>query len=226
MKGITRKNTRQGKTYPSEKTRWAYWMQAIEPKSDALNKAFPNYHPQWLQVSQRMVIGPENFIFLRLMLGMTVEQCAAYLRVGEQTVRRWESGKIPVPFPEFELLRMISESVSFKLSHPEWDGWFISSEGKLVSPFDGCAHTPDDLNLIPLNQSIKSSLERENERLKQELDEQIAENLRLRQMFLSQGVVDELYGLHDRMSELVKQIATARVLPFRPGKDDDQEKVA
>lgn len=41
-------------TGPSQKTRWAYYVQAIEPKSDAINRAFPDYHPQWVVQSQRL----------------------------------------------------------------------------------------------------------------------------------------------------------------------------
>ena len=173
-----------------------------------------------------MTIAPENFMFLRLSLGMSVEQCAAYLRTSVRTVGRWENGTVPAPFAEFELLRMVFESVGFKLSHSEWDGWFISTEGKLVSPFDGVAHTPDDINLMSLTHSIKAGLEIENTELKKALAEAAAENTRLRQLFLSDGVVDELYSLHGRMNDLIQQLATAHVLPF-PGQSSDKvEKAA
>ena len=79
---------------PSEKTRWAYFMQAIEPKSEAINKAFPGYHPQWVQLSQQLTIAPENFINLRRAVGLSRKQCAAYLRTSLTTVARWERGKI------------------------------------------------------------------------------------------------------------------------------------
>lgn len=213
---------------PGKLTQWAYFMQAIEPKSEAINKAFPGYHPQWVQQSQKMTIGPENFMLLRLMLGMSQKQCAAFLRAGESTVRKWESGDSPVPFAEFELLRLILESVSFRTSHPEWDGWFISKDGKLVSPNGGrCGYTPDDLNMITLTIAEKSRLSSEVNKLQAAFDSAVAENTRLRQMFLSQGVVDELTAMQDRLSSLVASIATARVIPFRMADIEQQkEKVA
>lgn len=225
MKNTTRLNKTH--TGPSKQTRWAYMMQAIEPKSEALNKMFPGYHPQWVQMSQMMTIGPENFMYLRLLLGMTVEQCAAYLRVNVRSIRMWESGSSPVPFAEFELMRLVLESVSFKTSHPKWDGWFISSDGKLVSPQEKShCFTPDDLKLLVQTYTEKAWLTCEVQRLKKELGEAVEENTRLRQMFLSQGVVDELHSLQDRMNSLIKQIATAQVIPFQAAEDAPMEKAA
>jgi hypothetical protein len=42
-----------------------------------------------------------------------------------------------------------------------------------------------------------------------------AENTKLRQMFVDQGVVDELYTMKDRLTSLVKQMGTARILPLK-----------
>ncbi|MBI5658037.1 MAG: hypothetical protein HZC43_00430 [Nitrosomonadales bacterium] len=174
-----------------------------------------------------MTIGPENFMFARLALGMTQEQCAAYLRTTTTTIHRWESGLAPVPFAEFELLRLVLESVSFKFSHPEWDGWFMSQKGELVSPIAGdCCYTPSDLNLLPYTHAKNSRLAGEVRRLEAALNLAAEENTRLRQMFLSQGVVDELYSLQDRMNGLIKQLATARVVPFPAAADVPLEKAA
>ena len=221
-----RNTTRQPKMRKqlSEKSRWAYFMQAIEPKSEAINKAFADYHPQWVQLSQKVTITPEGFTFLRLALGMSTVQCAAYLRAGERTIRRWESGSIPVPFAAFELLRLILESTHFKLSHPDWDGWFISQKGVLVSPNVGrCEYTPARLEWISWQGTEATKLQTEVYRLQRALEEVQKENTKLRQMFLSQGVVDELYSLHDRMNGLIKQLATAHVVLF-PATEDKQRK--
>ena len=163
---------------------------------------------------------------MRLALGMTQKQCAAYLRAGESTIRKWESGSSHVPFAEFELLRLIWESVSFKMSHPEWDGWFISEKGELVSPDLGGrqgSFTPERLNWLSWMSNDAAMARNEAKQLKTDLDEAIAENTRLRQMFLSQGVVDELYSLHDRMSGLVKQLATAHVIPLHADKEESTD---
>lgn len=232
-----RNTTRQPKTrkqYPSDKTQWAYWMQAIEPTSEAINAAFPGYHPQWVQMSQMRKISPEVFKGMRETLGLNQARCAAYLRVDTRTIRRWENGEMNISFAAFELLRLVSESIRFKVSHKDWDGWFISDKGVLVSPDLGCRQnqfTPERLNWLSLNSEEASRLRGEVARLKAELDEAKAMNTKLRKMFLSQGVVDELYDLQDRMNGLVKQLATAHIVPFHVNKcevieDKHMEKVA
>lgn len=227
MKNTTKqKNPRK----PSrDKNAWAYWMQAIEPKSEELNKAFPGYHPQWVQMSQMMTIGAANFMLMRLTLGITVEQCAAYLRVSTQTIGKWESDREPIPFAAFELMRVVIESVTFKLSHPEWTGWFIDlKNGKLVSPDEGKrSYAPDDLNMLTRAISEKSRLAGEVQRIKNELDAAVTENTRLRQMFLSQGVVDELAMMKDKLDKLMKNIGTAHIIPFASASEEQKkEKVA
>ena len=215
-------------TQPSVKTRWAYWMQAIEPTSEALNRTFPEYHPQWVRMSQRLTIGSENFINLRRSLGLSLVQCAAYLRVGLSTIRRWESGKVDIPFANFELLRLILESVPFKLSHPEWDGWFVSDTGMLMSPDYGrIGFTPEQLNASTLTNAENALLTNEVSRLQTELNEAVSENTRLRQLFLSQGVVDELAVMQDKLNNLMDSIGTAHVIPFPiVACEQSQEKVA
>lgn len=218
MKNTTRK--KKPHRGPSEKSRWAYWMQAIEPASMAINDAFPGYHPQWLQQSQAITISAENFKWMRKALGMSQPQCAAYLRVGVSTVRRWESGKQDAPFMAFELLRMVYENAKFKLSHSDWDGWFINNKGALISPnVGGNGYTPAQLDWLSWQQSDAvveaKNLRAEVVRLKSEVDVATEENTRLRQMFVTQGVVDELAAMQDTISELMSRIATAKIIPFQ-----------
>lgn len=205
---------------PSEKTRWAYFMQAIEPRDEAINRAFPGYHPQWIAQSQTITIAGENFHWMRRGMGLTVEQCAAYLRVDPSTVRRWEADTVPVPFTAFELLRVISTTVFFKLSHHRWDGWFISQhDGALVSPDYGITATPEDINALQHVQSKLSRLESENQSLKAEIVEMQAENTRLREQFVSQGVVSELAAMQERIGSIMARINTAEVIPFTHPKE-------
>lgn len=221
------KNTTKQKilhTQPSKKSSWAYWMQGIEPKSEAINKMFPNYHPQWVQMSQTMTIGAENFTLLRLVLGMSLGQCAAYLRTNQKTVAAWESGRIPVPFAEFELMRIVLESVQFKLSHPKWDGWFINKDGMLHSPdLGGKGFSPELLHLSVMTRREVPVLHAELTKLQSKLDAAIAENTKLRQMFLSQGVVDELAAMKDKLDKLMNSIGTAHIVPF-PSTSEEQQK--
>lgn len=225
MKNTTKK--RGSHNTPSQKTRWAYWMQAIEPKSEALNKAFPDYHPQWVQLSQKLTISPENFIVLRTALGMNREQCAAYLRVDRSCISKWEIGKQPVHFAAFELLRVIFESVQFRMSHPAWDGWFIGAHGELNSPdVGGKGFTPEQLVWSSMTRNEAALLRNDVARLQADLDESLAENTRLRQLFVAQGVVDELSAMQDTINELMARIATAKIIPFPAAAEQLLEKTA
>lgn len=227
LKNTTRqKNPRKR---PSDKTRWAYFMQCIEPTSEEINKAFPDYHPQWLQLSQQLTIGAANFKNLRLSLGLTVTQCAAYLRADKSTLHKWEKGVSPVPFAEFELLRLVLESVRFKMSHAKWDGWFINNHGVLHSPdIGGKGFTPEQLVWSTMTRSEAALLRNDVTKLQSQLDAAIAENTALREMFLSNGVTDEVAAVQEKINALMSRINTARVIPFVPAQQESQlkEKIA
>lgn len=221
MKNTTSKKKRH--TQLSEKTRWAYHMQAIEPTSEALNRAFPDYHPQWVQMSQRYNISPESFKGLRLSLGMTVTQCAAYLRANKSTLHKWEKGVSPVPFAEFELLRLVLESVRFKMAHPGWNGWFINDHGVLHSPdIGGKGFTPEQLVWSTMTRSEAALLRKDVDMLQSQLDAAITENTALREMYLSNGVTDEVAAVQEKINALMARINTARVIQFAPTQDEPQ----
>jgi len=224
MKNTTKK--RKLHRQPSNKTQWAYWMQAIEPRSEKLNEAFPDFHPQWVQMSQQVDISPEAFVFIRKALGMNLEQCAAYLRVSARTIRRWESGATAVPFTAFETMRLVLESPRAMLANQEWAGWFMNDKGRLVSPDVACSFSPGDLNYFSFNRSEAQIQANETRRLQIELDEATAENTRLRQLFLSQGLVDELVAMQNQVKRLVEMVATAKVIPFPAAADQLKERTA
>ena len=218
-----------GRSNPSEKTRWAYYMQAIEPKSEEINKAFPGYHPQWVHMSQRFTIAPEIFISLRLLLGMSVAQCAAYLRTNKSTVHKWEKGASPVPVAEFEVLRLVLENVKFKMSHSAWDGWFINEHGVLHSPdIGGKGFTPEQLVWSTMTRSEAALLRVEVTKLQTNLDSSIAENTALRELFLANGVTDEVAVVQVKINALMARINTARIIPIAQALDEPQlqEKIA
>lgn len=229
MKNITSKESckKNMRSQPSEKTRWAYWMQAIEPTSEEINKAFPGYHPQWVRLSQLREVSAQNFKGMREFLQITVGQCAAYLRVSNQIIYMWENGHVSVPFTAFELLRMIANSLHARVSHKNWDGWFISETGSLVSPdVGGTGFTPEQLNVLSFQRGEAPELRIENARLQALLDEAQAENTKLRQMYVAQGVVDELAAMQETISGLMSRIATARIIPFTAPAEELREKTA
>ncbi|MCO5096449.1 MAG: hypothetical protein M9884_03105 [Rhodocyclaceae bacterium] len=204
----------------SGRTRWAYCMQGAEAQEidqGALNwltAVFGDHHPQWLIASRpwREVTG-EQFKAVRGILSMTRKQCAVYLHLAPKTIERWETGKQRILFPAFEALRLLSETVHARLSHRQWDGWFFSrATGEFVSPDVGrLAVTPHELNRLPQLYADLAEARREIERQKIRADELQAENTRLRELFLSQGVTDELHSMHGRLSALLSQLNTARV---------------
>jgi DNA-binding transcriptional regulator YiaG len=219
MKNTTKRKKLAKRTkarYPSKESRWAYYMQAIEPKSEAINREFPGYHPQWLQLSQKFEISPALFKIMRESLGLSVRQCAAYMRVDPSTIHKWERGEIAVTFIAFELLRIIRESVWFKMKHPSWDGWFVSDQGVLVSPnLRNCQYTPKQLEWFAIQGTEAANLQKEVNRLQRELGEALEENTKLRQMFVAQGVVDELTAMQNTIADLMDRIATAKIIPFQ-----------
>lgn len=230
--GKSRKNFAKQRNIPSKKSTWAYYMQAIEPRSEPISRAFPGHHPQWIMQSQKLTPGRENFIMLRrYVLGASVDQVAAYLRVDRSTVSRWESGTSTLPFMAFETLRLVSENAHARLSHQDWDGWFINGDGQLVSPDRGRLSVgPEELNAIPHRLAELASLKRENRQLRSDLEESLGENSTLRKLYVSSGIVDELASIQEaiaaqstRVNELMSRISTAKIIPF-PGKTAEPQK--
>jgi hypothetical protein len=217
---MTKKHKPKATSCPSEKSRWAYWMQAIEPTSKTIDSAFPGYHPLWVQHSQRIAITPASFTYMRRdLLGLSQVKTAAYLRVSTRTVCAWEAGREAVPFMAFELLRLVYESAAFRLSHAKWDGWFIAKDGCFVSPDVGrMAIQPHDFAALQYTQGERDAVRRENQKLREAIAAKTEENNRLRELFVNQGVVDEIAHIRDRIGELFGQINTARIFKLKPVK--------
>lgn len=217
---MTRKHKPKATSCPSEKTRWAYWMQAIEPTSKTIDSAFPGYHPLWVQHSQRIAITPASFMFMRRdVMGLSQAKTAAYLRVSVKTIRAWESGREAIPFMAFELLRLVYESAAFRLSHAHWDGWFIAKDGCFVSPDVGrLAVQPHDFTALQYTQGERDAVRRENKKLREAIAAKTEENTRLRELFVNQGMVDEIAHIRDRIGELFGQINTARIFQLKPAR--------
>jgi hypothetical protein len=207
---------------PSNKTRWSYWMQAIEPASKAIDRAFPGYHPLWVQRSQRIDITAGSLIYMRqILLCLSQVKTAAYLRVSVKTLSAWESGLEAIPFMAFELLRLVYESTAFRLSHAQWDGWFIGEDGCFVSPDVGSlAIQPHNFTALQSVHGERDALKVENQKLREAIASKTEENNRLRELFVNQGVVDEIASIRDRIGELFGQINTARIFQLKPARKE------
>ena len=194
-------------------TQWAYLMQSIEPSSKAINEAFPDYHPMWVVQSQKFNLTAIQFKFMReFMLNISVEQCAAYMRVARSTVTRWESGKTNIPFVAFELLRLVFESAHFRLSHKDWQGWFINQDGRLVSPDRGnLSFSSNELAFIREVHQMKSMYESENKQLRAELLSMRLELAALKNEDGNDAVLDELRAIEAKLSELTTRVTNKKI---------------
>ena len=191
-------------------------MQAIEPTDEAINRAFPEYHPLWVQHSRRLTVASENFKHLRkYCINITQAQAATYLRVRLRDIREWESGQQPVPFMAFELLRMVYESVASRLSHQKWDGWYIDSDGFMVSPDVGKLFIePSDFMYYMTQRGHIKVLEKQLVEFTQQVAEKVAENTEIRQQFQHGELAQELEAMQEKISNLLASIHTAEVISF------------
>ncbi len=206
-------NTKKYRQYPNKKTLYSYSMQAIEPTDSEINKAFPEYHPMWVIQSQSRPVSASRFKYMReYMLNMTVEQCAASLRIHRTSINRWENGKSTIPFMAFELLRLVYESTSFKLSNQNWQGWFINQAGRLVSPDRGnLSFSPDELSYVRETHKAKAMYESENTQLRKEIERMGLEIAEL-QPNGSHGLLNELKEIEARLGELSARISNNNVV--------------
>jgi len=200
--------------YPNKTCQWSYYMQAIEPNSREINEAFPEYHPMWIIQSQRKTVSAEYFKLMREhTLKMSRNECAAYLRVSVSTVRRWEAGSSAIPFVVFELLRVVSESVNFKLSDKSWQGWFVDHNGRLVSPDRGnLSFSPDELSFIRETHQVKAMYQTENGLLREEVESLRKEISELRVADNDSLLLDELKEIEERLAELTQKVSSKNVV--------------
>lgn len=200
--------------YPNKACQWSYYMQAIEPNSREINEAFPEYHPMWIIQSQRKTVSAEYFKLMREhILKMSRNECAAYLRVSVSTVHRCEAGSSAIPFVVFELLRVVSESVNFKLSDKSWQGWFIDHNGRLVSPDRGnLSFSPDELSFIRETHQVKAMYQTENGILREEVESLRKEISELRVADNDSLLLGELKEIEERLAELTQKVSSKNVV--------------
>lgn len=187
---------------------------------------------QWQIDAERVIIiTPQEFGYLVQALGMTAEDCAAYLRVTVATVRAWEAGDESIPFAAFWLLRLTIKADRFNTRFPEWEGWAIAEDGpdagKLIDGNRSAAFSPQEIACFPSAWFQASFHALRAEKLQAELDRATAENTRLRQLFNAQGVTTELRQMRDKLAAMLDGIGTAEIVDYKPAITGRQlEKVA
>lgn len=203
--------------WPAETIYSPIMAKASTPRRTRLD----HHRPQWqIDAERTIVITPREFGYLVQALDMTVEECAAYLRVTVASVRAWESGDESIPFAAFWLLRLTIQADRFNTRFPEWEGWVIAedgpSAGKLIDANRSYAFSPQEIACIPSawHQMSRSNLRAE--KLQAELDRATAENTRLRQLFNAQGVTTELRQMQDKLAAMLDSIGTAEIIDYRP----------
>ena len=92
----------------------------------------------------------------------------------------------------------------------------------------GKGFTPEQLVWSTTTRSEAALLRNDVKKLQAQLDAAIAENTALREMFLDNGVTDEVASMQEKINALMARINTARVIPFAPADIEQQplEKVA
>lgn len=89
-------------------------------------------------------VDPEAFRVLRLSLGLSLDDTAAFLHVSVRTVRYWEAGSVRVPYCAFRLLRIRAGAA---LPVDGWEGWRFGRDGTLWSP-NRQPFRPEDLSYL------------------------------------------------------------------------------
>lgn len=202
-----------GKIYPA---------QAFNQRINPQNPSWAGYRPRWLcDAEQPVHVTPENFKQLRtLFMYMSVEQCAAFLRVAPEVIEEWESGQTDIPCAAYLALRLVDDVQFLPHQIKEWADWKIIPAGvdvgMLYNTRSGEMFSPQEVASLRYVRNKSEILERERQRLQKQVSDLEAENTRLRAMFLSQGVTKELHAMQDRLSNLITSINTAQVIDMAP----------
>lgn len=192
----------------------------IKAKASTPRRYRPDHkRPQWqIDVERVIIVTPQEFGYLVQALGMTAEDCAAYLRVTVATVRAWESGEEAIPFAAFWLLRQTIKADRFSTRFPQWEGWVIAEDGpdagKLIDANRSAAFSPHEIACFPRAWHQVSASNLRAEKLQAELDQAAAENTRLRKLFQEQGLTRELRQMQERIGALLEGVGTADLVEF------------
>ena len=179
----------------------------------------------WASFAYHKNTGGFNFKVMRQNLGLTQTRCAEFLDVHRHTVQSWELGKLPVSRMAYYLLLLLSESRHFTITHTDWNGWHVARDGKLYGPDEKYGFTAASLRAFWIEGQIARTAKRDAVELRERLNAATAENTQLRSLFVNQGVIDELGSMQERLSALMAQLNTAKVIPF-PEKHKSSEAAA
>ena len=218
------KKTRNSIKSSSKRSDWAACMNGADPEwlhsrqAKGIAQVFDGYFPAWFIESEpwRAITGARFKFHRSNQLGLSVEQCAAYLHVHRSTILRWENESVEVTYAAFEALRLLSLTAGQRLSHKHWDGWFINRQtGELVSPNIGrLAVKPEEINGLPGLYNRLSTLMHPVEKLEGQVDALEAENAALRSNDRTRQIAAELENMQERITDLLAGVRTAEIIEF------------
>ncbi|MEO8717900.1 MAG: hypothetical protein ABI423_06730 [Burkholderiales bacterium] len=166
--------------------------------------------------------GERFFELRRHVLQLSRADVARLLRVAKNTVWDWETDRRRVPFSAFFALRLIADSLRFRLAAEAWRDWELDEHVKihqgraleqtyLRNVKTGACFEPKDLdNFYLMAQRVQMLTDNEHE-LKARIESLTCENTALRELFLSDGVTSQLHDMRDQVQALYDRINTASI---------------
>lgn len=213
-----------------------YAAHEFDRRVNPSNPRWVGYRPRWmLEAEQPASIAPITFKQLRAWtLCMSAAQCAAFLRVDVAEIEQWEDGTAPIPYAAFIALRLAVDIEYLPHQVKAWEDWRIIPDGvhvgMLINRKTGAMYSETEINALSHTAAAanraKERAEKENAKLREQLDYLTAENTRLRQLFIEEGITKELRQMHGRMAALLASIATAEITDYTPAKAGRQRRKA
>lgn len=203
-----------------------YLAHDFDKRVNPENPRWAGYRPRWLrEAEQPVTIVPLAFKQYRAyVLCMSIQQCAAFLRVKASDINKWEAGTALIPYAAYIALRLVADIEYLPHQVKAWADWWIIPDGvhvgMLMNRRTGAMYSESEIAALWITEQIDAKAKRRAEKQNAELREQVAtlttENTRLRQLFNAQGVTQELRQMQERMAALLASIGTAEVFDYQP----------
>jgi len=210
---------------PKQSAATHYPAREFDRRVNPENPRWAGYRPRWLREAEKPAsVAPLAFKQLRAWtLCMSIEQCAAFLRVEAFDIEQWEAGAAPIPYAAFIALRLAVDIEYLPHQVKAWADWWIIPDGihvgMLMNRKTGAMFSELEINAlshtVAAANRAKDRTEKENARLREQVARLTTENTRLRQLFNEEGVTKELRQMQERMNALLASIGTAEVFDYR-----------
>lgn len=178
--------------------------------------------PWWIDAMKAQDVSAEQFKRWRTqMLCMSQRHAAAYFRVPIATITAWEKGRKMIPYAISFMMRWAMDCADVRLSKPGFDKWgvYYCSRDKVAKLYHRDIHiefTEGHLIWLANEMTVLRMAARETDALRERVDQLIAENTKLREMFKSGEVTEQLRDMQARIDALLASIGTADIFAFKP----------